>query len=52
MVKKASLSARAGFMILVALMIGACSATRTQESAGEVIDDSALTAKVKTALDC
>ncbi len=50
MVKKASLSARAGFMILVALMIGACSATRTQESAGEVIDDSALTAKVKTAL--
>jgi hyperosmotically inducible periplasmic protein len=36
-------------MILV-VALGACSATRTQESAGEVIDDSVLTAKVKTAL--
>jgi hyperosmotically inducible periplasmic protein len=32
------------------LLTSACSATRTQESAGEVIDDSVLTAKVKTAL--
>jgi hyperosmotically inducible protein len=31
-------------------VVAACSATRTQESAGEVIDDSVITAKVKTAL--
>jgi len=31
-------------------MISACSATRTQQSAGEVIDDSVLTSKVKVAL--
>ena len=31
-------------------MASACSATRTQESAGEVIDDSVLTSKVKIAL--
>ncbi|HEX9772941.1 MAG TPA: BON domain-containing protein [Steroidobacteraceae bacterium] len=37
--------------ILGALLIGsACSATRTQQSAGEVIDDSTLTAKVKAGL--
>ncbi len=37
--------------ILAALMVGsACSATRTQQSAGEVIDDSTLTAKVKAGL--
>ncbi len=47
--KHASLAARAGLLI-VALALGACSATRTQESAGEVVDDSVLTAKVKTAL--
>ena len=47
--KHASLAARTG-LLLVALTLGACSATRTQESAGEVIDDSVLTAKVKTAL--
>ena len=34
---------------LLAATVG-CSATRTQQSAGEVIDDSVLTAKVKTAL--
>jgi hyperosmotically inducible periplasmic protein len=44
-----------GFVRLTAilgalLLTTACSATRTQESAGEVIDDSVLTAKVKTAL--
>jgi hyperosmotically inducible protein len=34
-----------------ALVVGsACSATRTQQSAGEVIDDSTLTAKVKAEL--
>ena len=34
----------------VLAMASACSATRTQESAGEVIDDSVLTSKVKVAL--
>ena len=34
----------------VLAMASACSATRTQESAGEVIDDSVLTSKVKIAL--
>jgi hyperosmotically inducible protein len=34
----------------VLAMASACSATRTQESAGEVIDDSTLTSKVKIAL--
>ncbi|MGI9247134.1 MAG: BON domain-containing protein [Steroidobacteraceae bacterium] len=47
--KRASFAARMG-LVIVALAVGACSATRTQESAGEVIDDSTLTAKVKTAL--
>lgn len=47
--KHPSLAARAGLLI-IALALGACSATRTQESAGEVIDDSVLTAKVKAAL--
>jgi len=47
--KHASLAARAG-LLLVAISLGACSATRTQQSAGEVVDDSVLTAKVKTAL--
>jgi hyperosmotically inducible protein len=36
--------------LLAVVAVGACSATRTQQSAGEVIDDSTLTAKVKTAL--
>src|SRR4030095_3307290 len=34
----------------VLAVASACSATRTQESAGEVIDDSVLTAKVKAGL--
>jgi len=42
-------AARAG-ILLVALAVGACSATRTQQAPGEVIDDSLLTAKVKAAL--
>jgi hyperosmotically inducible periplasmic protein len=44
-----SLAARAGLLI-IALALGACTATRTQQSAGEVLDDSVLTAKVKAAL--
>lgn len=47
--KHASLAARSGLLI-IALALGACTSTRTQQSAGEVIDDSVLTAKVKAAL--
>jgi hyperosmotically inducible protein len=47
--KQTTWTARAG-LVIVALALGACSATRTQQSAGEVVDDSVLTAKVKTAL--
>lgn len=47
--QRANLSVRLGLAI-IALTIAACSATRTQQSAGEVVDDSTLTAKVKTAL--
>ena len=44
-----------GFLKLTALVgvlavASACSSTRTQQSAGEVIDDSVLTSKVKVAL--
>jgi hyperosmotically inducible protein len=48
--KHAAKAAQVGLMIAMFTLVGACSATRTQESAGEVIDDSTLTAKVKTAL--
>lgn len=44
-------SFRKTMSLLAALVIvGGCTATRTQESAGEVVDDSVLTTKVKTAL--
>jgi hyperosmotically inducible protein len=46
----APLAARAGLLMIVALVMSACSATRTQQAPGEVIDDSLLTAKVKAAL--
>lgn len=36
--------------VLVALSLGACSATRSERSTGEYVDDAALTAKVKAAL--
>ena len=39
----------AGILGVLALA-SACSSTRTQQSAGEVIDDSVLTSKVKVAL--
>ena len=44
-----------GFIKLIAIagalaMVSACSSSRTQQSAGEVIDDSVLTSKVKLAL--
>ena len=46
---------KTGILKLTAILgmlavVSACSATRTQESAGEVIDDSVLTSKVKIAL--
>lgn len=47
--KHASMAARSGLLI-IALALGACTSTRTQQSAGEVVDDSVLTAKVKAAL--
>jgi hyperosmotically inducible protein len=37
-------------ILAVLAVAGACSSTRTQQSAGEVIDDSVLTSKVKVAL--
>ena len=37
-------------MMSALALLGACSSTRTQQSAGEVIDDSVLTAKVKAGL--
>ena len=37
-------------ILAMVALAGACSSTRTQQSAGEVIDDSTLTAKVKIAL--
>ena len=39
-----------GAILGVLALASACSATRTQQSAGEVIDDSVLTSKVKVAL--
>jgi hyperosmotically inducible protein len=47
--KSPLLAARAG-LVFLALALGACSATRTQQAPGEVIDDSLLTGKVKAAL--
>ena len=46
---------KTGFLKMTAILgvlavASACTATRTQESAGEVIDDSALTSRVKIAL--
>jgi osmotically-inducible protein OsmY len=35
---------------MLGLTVAACAPTRTRESAGEVVDDSVITAKVKAAL--
>jgi hyperosmotically inducible protein len=43
-------TARLTGALLLIVALAACSPTRTQQSAGEVIDDSVVTAKVKTAL--
>jgi osmotically-inducible protein OsmY len=41
-----------GYFVLVMLMVGfaACASTRTQESAGEYVEDSVITTKVKSLL--
>jgi hyperosmotically inducible protein len=39
-----------GIVVVALVALAACAATRTQQSAGEQIDDSVLTAKVKAAL--
>jgi osmotically-inducible protein OsmY len=42
----------AGYFVLVMLIVAfaACASTRTQESAGEYVDDSVVTTKVKSLL--
>jgi hyperosmotically inducible periplasmic protein len=45
-----SLTLSTATALLSALLITACSSTPTQRSAGETVDDSVLTGKVKTAL--
>jgi osmotically-inducible protein OsmY len=42
----------AGYFVLVMLIVAfaACASTRTQESAGEYVDDSVITTKVKSLL--
>ena len=42
--------AKIAILAIAAASLAACTATRTQRSAGEHVDDSVLTAKVKTAL--
>lgn len=41
---------RIALTVLLSLSLAACAATRTQKTAGETLDDSVLTARVKTAL--
>lgn len=41
---------RAALAVLLGLALGGCAATATRESTGEYVDDSAITAKVKSAL--
>ena len=45
-----SSSLRAGIVVVALAALAACAASRTQQSTGEHIDDSIITAKVKTAL--
>lgn len=40
----------AAFALLSTLALGACAETKTSESTGAYVDDSAITAKVKTAI--
>ena len=41
---------RALLMLLVLAVIAGCAASRTQESTGQYVDDSTITAKVKAAI--
>jgi hyperosmotically inducible periplasmic protein len=41
---------RSLLVLLVLAVIAGCASTRTQESTGQYVDDSAITAKVKTAI--
>ena len=43
-------SLKTGVVVIALAALAACAATRTQQSAGEHIDDSVITAKVKAAL--
>jgi len=48
--KTASPMVRSLLVLLVIAVIGGCAGSRTQESTGEYVDDSAITAKVKNAI--
>jgi osmotically-inducible protein OsmY len=48
--KTAKPMVRALLVLLVLAVIVGCAATRTQESTGEYVDDSTITAKVKAAI--
>jgi osmotically-inducible protein OsmY len=43
-------TAAAAFALASALALGACAETRTRESTGDYVDNTAITAKVKTAI--
>ena len=48
--KTASPMVRSLFVLLAIAVIGGCAGSRTKESTGEYVDDSAITAKVKNAI--
>ena len=41
---------RSFLVLLILAMIAGCASTRTQESTGQYVDDSTITAKVKSAI--
>lgn len=50
MMNKTTLTKRIGTGMLVAALLVGCASGKTQESTGEYIDHSAITARVKTAI--
>jgi len=48
--KRANSTARALLILVAMVAIVGCASTRTQESTGQYLDDSTITAKVKTAI--
>lgn len=48
--KYANFFARSIFIVTALVLLGGCAGSQTKESTGGYIDDSAITAKVKTAL--